>query len=142
MRSGGKSGEKATVDNTTLGTPSGKLLTIGGTRAMEELARRGILAILTGHIHDAFDLHQPTPAGPLRMIGAGTLSQRIRSSPPSFNTLAIDDAGISVCVRNLGDVPTPAMQIASVPENALPPRQPGEPIAPVGTVPEHDPPVH
>lgn len=122
--------------------PSGKRLTIGGTRAMEELARRGILAILTGHIHDAFDLTQPTPAGPLRMIGAGTLSRRIRSSPPSFNTLTIDQAGISVSVRNLGDVPTPAMQIASVPENALPPREPGEPVAPVGTVPEYDPPVH
>ncbi len=120
----------------------GKRLTIGGSRAMEELARRGILAILSGHVHDAFDIEQPTPAGPLRMIGAGTLSKRIRSSPPSFNELTVDEAGIRVTVRNLEDVPTPAMQIATVPENALPPRQPADPVAPVGTVPTVDPPVH
>ena len=45
-------------------------------------------------------------------------------------------------VRNLEHVPTPAMQIDDVPENALPPRQPGEPVAPVGTGPAEDPPVH
>ena len=122
--------------------PHGKRLTINGTRAMEELARRGVLAILTGHVHDAFDIEQPTPAGPLRMIGAGTLSKRIRSSPPSFNELTIDEAGIHVCVRNLEQVPTPAMQIGAVPENALPPRQPEDPVAPIGTVPTVDPPVH
>jgi 3',5'-cyclic AMP phosphodiesterase CpdA len=120
----------------------GKRLTIGGTRAMEELARRGVLAVLTGHVHDAFDLVEETAAGPLRMIGAGTLSRRIRSSPPSFNELTIDDAGVTVDVRNLEHVPTPAMQIGAVPENALPPRDPADPVAPVGTVPEHDPPVH
>lgn len=122
--------------------PKGKRLTIGGTRAMEELARRGVLAVLTGHVHDAFDIEQPTAAGPLRMIGAGTLSQRIRSTPPSFNELTIDDAAISVTVRNLEHVPTRAMQIEAVPENALPPRDPADPVAPVGTVPVYDPPVH
>ena len=76
------------------------------------------------------------------MIGAGTLSKRIRSSPPSFNQLTLTDAGIAVTVRNLEAVPTAAMQIAQVPENALPPRQPDDPVAPVGTVPAHDPPVH
>lgn len=122
--------------------PHGKRLTINGGAAMAELAKRNILAILTGHVHDAFDLDQPTPAGNLRMIGAGTLSQRIRSSPPSFNELTISDGRIAVTVRNVEAVPTPAMQIAKVPENALPPRQPTDPVAPVGTVPEHDPPVH
>ncbi len=122
--------------------PDGKRLTIGGTRAMEELARRGVLAILTGHVHDAFDIVQPTAAGPLRMIGAGTLSRRIRSSPPGFNALSISGDGISVCVRNLEDVPTRAMQIDAVPEDAMPPREPGEPVAPVGRVPAEDPPVH
>ncbi len=122
--------------------PDGKRLTIGGTRAMEELARRGVLAILTGHVHDAFDIVQPTAAGPLRMIGAGTLSRRIRSSPPGFNALSISGDGISVCVRNLEHVPTRAMQIDAVPEDAQPPREPGEPVAPVGRVPAEDPPVH
>ncbi|QGN55102.1 metallophosphoesterase [Novosphingobium sp. Gsoil 351] len=122
--------------------PRGKRLTINGGAAMAELAKRDILAILTGHVHDAFDLDQPTPSGRLRMIGAGTLSKRIRSSPASFNELTITDAGIAVTVRNVEAVPTRAMQIGRVPENALPPRQPADPVAPVATVPEHDPPVH
>jgi 3',5'-cyclic AMP phosphodiesterase CpdA len=122
--------------------PRGKRLTIGGAKAMEELAQRGVFAILTGHVHDAFDLDQSTPAGSLRMIGAGTLSKRIRSTPPSFNVLRVGDHGIKVEVRNLTDVPTHEMQIAQVPENALPPRQPEDPVAPVGHVPVEDPPVH
>ncbi|KPH57468.1 metallophosphoesterase [Novosphingobium sp. ST904] len=120
----------------------GKLLTINGTHAMEVLAGRKVMAILSGHIHDAFDLTAETPAGPLRMIGAGTLSKRIRSTPPSFNEITIDGNEIRVVARNLEQVPTPAMQIDEVPENALPPRTPGEPVAPVGAVPPVDPPVH
>jgi 3',5'-cyclic AMP phosphodiesterase CpdA len=123
-------------------SPRGKRLTINGSETMTALAQRGILAILTGHVHDAFDLTQETPAGPLRMIGAGTLSRRVRSTPPSFNELTIDAAGIQVCVRNLEHVPTPAMQIDKVPPNAEPPRDPDEPVAPVGAVPAEDPPVH
>jgi len=120
----------------------GNALTRNGSRALAELARRGVAAVLSGHVHDAFDLIHPTPEGPVRMIGAGTLSLRTRSTPPSFNDLRIDGADIHVTVRNLEAVPTPAMQIEDVPENALPPRQPGEPVAPVGAVPEVDPPVH
>ncbi|MGH6786607.1 MAG: metallophosphoesterase family protein [Novosphingobium sp.] len=122
--------------------PRGKLLTIGGQRAMEALAGRRVLAVLSGHVHDAFDLTAKTPAGPLRMIGAGTLSRRIRSSPPSFNAIEIDGDAVTVTVRNLEAVPTPEMQIDAVPENALPPRQPEDPVAPVATVPAVDPPVH
>ena len=122
--------------------PHGKRLTINGGAAMAELAKRSILAILTGHVHDAFDLDQATPAGKLRMIGAGTLSQRIRSSPPSFNQLTITPEGIAVTVRNIGAVPTREMQIGQVPANALPPRESDDPVAPVGTVPIWDPPVH
>ena len=126
--------------------PYGKRLTINGEATMAELARRNVLAILTGHVHDAIDIDQPTPAGNLRMIGAGTLSKRIRSSPPSFNQLTITETGIgadiAVTVRNLEAVPTAAMQIGQVPENALPPRESGDPVAPVGTIPTWDPPVH
>jgi 3',5'-cyclic AMP phosphodiesterase CpdA len=120
----------------------GKLLTINGTRAMEVLAGRGVAAVLSGHIHDPFDLTVDTPAGPLRMIGAGTLSRRIRSTPPSFNEIVIDGPRIRVTARNLEHVATPDMQIRQVPENALPPRQSGDPVAPVGAVPPVDPPVH
>lgn len=120
----------------------GKLLTINGTRTMEVLAGRQVMAVLSGHIHDPFDLTAETSAGPLRMIGAGTLSQRIRSTPPSFNEIVIDGDALHVKARNLEHVATPDMQIDKVPENALPPRQPGEPVAPIATVPPVDPPVH
>jgi hypothetical protein len=76
------------------------------------------------------------------MIGAGTLSQRIRSTPQSFNEITWDGERLDVRVRSIADVPTPAMQVAEVPEDALPPREPDEPVAPVGTVPRVDPPVH
>ena len=122
--------------------PHGKRLTINGGATMAQLAKRDILAILTGHVHDAFDLDQATVAGNLRMIGAGTLSQRIRSSPPSFNQLTITPEGIAVTVRNVEAVPTADMQIGQVPANALPPRESDDPVAPVGTVPTWDPPVH
>jgi 3',5'-cyclic AMP phosphodiesterase CpdA len=120
----------------------GKALTRGGDRALAELASRNVLAVLSGHVHDPFDLIKDTPNGPVRMIGAGTLSRRIRSTPPSFNELTFAGGTITVRVRNLEHVPTPDMQIDAVPENALPPRTEGEPIAPVSAVPEVDPPVH
>lgn len=120
----------------------GRALTRGGEAALTALAARGVAAVLSGHVHDAFDLVQQTAAGPIRMIGAGTLSQRIRSTPPSFNQLAIAGGVIDVRVRNLEAVPTPDMQIPAVPPDALPPRSPGEPVAPVGAVPPVDPPVH
>lgn len=120
----------------------GTALTRRGKRALEELARRKVLAVLSGHVHDPFDLIEQTAAGPIRMIGAGTLSQRIRSTPPSFNDIVIDGRSVHVEVRNLAHVATPDMQIRDIPENALPPRRPEEPVSPVGTVPPVDPPVH
>ncbi|MBB4614462.1 metallophosphoesterase family protein [Novosphingobium taihuense] len=120
----------------------GKALTRGGDRALAELASRNVLAVLSGHVHDPFDLIHPTVNGPVRMIGAGTLSQRVRSTPPSFNELTLEGETIAVRVRNLEHVPTRDMMIDDVPENALPPRNEGEPVAPVGAVPAFDPPVH
>ena len=120
----------------------GTALTRGGERALEALARRGVLAVLSGHVHDAFDLQHPTAAGPVHMIGAGTLSRRIRSTPPSFNELTIAGREVTVRVRNLEAVPTSAMLIPDVPPDAMPPRAEDEPVAPVGAVPAEDPPVH
>ena len=122
--------------------PRGQLLTIGGTAAMTALAGRGVEAVLSGHVHDPFDLSVQTDNGPLRMIGAGTLSKRIRSTPASYNELTVTGDAISVQVRNFEQVPTDQMQIGAVPKDALPPREPGEPVAPVGAVPPVDPPVH
>lgn len=120
----------------------GKALTRGGSRALAALASRNVCAVLSGHVHDPFDLIHPTPNGPVRMIGAGTLSQRVRSTPPSFNELTLKDGDIKVRVRNLEHVPTRDMQIDDVPENAMPPRLQGEPVAPIGAVPEVDPPIY
>ncbi len=121
----------------------GTALTRHGHRALEELAKRSkVLGVLSGHVHDPFDLTAQTDFGPVRMIGAGTLSKRLRSTPPSFNELIIDGRTITVRARNLEEVATIDMLIDDVPENALPPRLPGEPVATVGHVPEIDPPVH
>lgn len=121
---------------------AGTALTHGGSNALAELARRPVLAVLSGHVHDAFDIVENTPNGPVRMIGAGTLSKRTRSTPPSFNELTWDGAALHVRVRNLEDVRTRDMQIDDVPEDARPPREPGEPVAPVRQIPRTDPPVH
>ena len=120
----------------------GTALTRGGTRALAELARRKVAAVLTGHVHDAFDIMQDTVNGPVRMIGAGTLSHRIRSTPASFNELTVAGGDIQVEVRNRESAQSRAMMIDEVPEDAMPPRTPGEPVAPVNRVPLVDPPVH
>jgi len=120
----------------------GTALTRGGNNALAELAKRNVLAVLSGHVHDAFDLMRETPHGTVRMIGAGTLSQRLRSSPPSFNELSVTPDSISVIVRNLEQVPSADMQIREIPEDAMPPRAEGEPVAPIGRVPAEDPPVY
>lgn len=120
----------------------GTALTRHGEQALTELARRKVLGVLSGHVHDPFDIAEPTPAGEVRMIGAGTLSKRLRSTPPSFNEITWDGATLTVTARNLERVPTREMQIADVPADALPPRSADEPVAPIHRVPPVDPPVH
>ena len=61
--------------------------TRGGKQALAALAQAGAHAVLSGHVHDAFDLAVETAGGPIRMIGAGTLSQRLRATRPSYNRL-------------------------------------------------------
>ncbi len=61
--------------------------TRGGRRALAALARAGADAVLSGHVHDAFDLALEAEGLPVRLIGAGTLSQRLRATPPSYNRL-------------------------------------------------------
>src|SRR6187399_2985768 len=63
----------------------GTALTYNGFKALCALAKRPVLAVLSGHVHDPFDIMEETLDGPVRMIGAGTLSLRLRSTPPSFN---------------------------------------------------------
>lgn len=100
--------------------PSGRRLTINGEAAMAALAGRKVAAVLTGHVHDPFDLVQETAAGPLRMIGAGTLSTRLRSSPASYNRIVIGPQGIAVTARNRAHQSTAAVQVDKVPTGPLP----------------------
>jgi 3',5'-cyclic AMP phosphodiesterase CpdA len=74
--------------------------TRGGKQALAALATAGAHAVLSGHVHDAFDLEVETPGGMIRMIGAGTLSQRLRATRPSYNRLEwtlSDGLAVEVC---------------------------------------------
>ena len=79
----------------------GSALTRGGERALAALAQRGVLGVLSGHVHDAFDIVHQTAYGPVRMIGAGTLSQRVRTTPAGFNELTLTQGALSVEVRTM-----------------------------------------
>ena len=78
--------------------------TRGGGAALSALAAAGADAVLTGHVHDPFDICHPGTVGEVRLIGAGTLSERVRESPPSFNEIRIGSA-IETIARRMGDVP-------------------------------------
>jgi len=77
----------------------GTALTRNGGEALEELARRKVLGVISGHVHDPFDIVEQSANGPVRMIGAGTLSQRLRASQPSFNELRWDGERLEVVAR-------------------------------------------
>lgn len=69
--------------------------TIRGDIAFEELAAAGASAVLTGHVHFPFDQIRSRGNFPMRMIGAGTLSTRIRrAAAPSYNVVRIDASGL------------------------------------------------
>ncbi|MFV0645110.1 MAG: metallophosphoesterase family protein [Sphingomonadaceae bacterium] len=76
-----------------------KLLTYGGQKAMEALSHRPVAAVLSGHVHYPFDRTVDTGSGALRMIGAGTLSQRLRKAPPGFNELIWDGVALQLQER-------------------------------------------
>ena len=58
--------------------------------------------MLSGHVHDPFDRIVDAGGVPIRMIGAGTLSQRLRATAPSFNRLEWSGGQLSVTVRQQG----------------------------------------
>lgn len=78
--------------------------TRGGGEALAALAAAGADVVLTGHVHDPFDIRHVIAGSEVRLIGAGTLSERLRDSPPSFNEIRID-AGIETIARRMGDAP-------------------------------------
>ena len=86
------------VEADTQGTAS----TRGGKAALAALAAAGAHAVLTGHVHDPFDLAIEAGGRSIRMIGAGTLSERLRTTAPSFNVLTAVDGKLDVAVRRYG----------------------------------------
>lgn len=86
------------VDADTVGSGS----TRGGKRALAALARAGADAVLSGHVHDPFDMTLEADGLPIRLIGAGTLSQRLRATPPSYNRLEWSaDDGLHVAPQTM-----------------------------------------
>ena len=63
--------------------------TIRGDMAFAELAAAGASAVLSGHVHLPFDMERSRANHAMRMIGAGTLSTRLRGAGPSFNEVTI-----------------------------------------------------
>ncbi len=62
--------------------------TIGGERAFAAIAIAGADAVLSGHVHIPFDTVRAAHGQKARMIGAGTLSTRLRhGAPPSYRVI-------------------------------------------------------
>lgn len=76
-----------------------------GAEAIAALAEAGADAVLTGHVHDAFDIEHRVAGTTIRMIGAGTLSERTRADPPSFNEIRIADGAFDVVCRKMTPQP-------------------------------------
>jgi 3',5'-cyclic AMP phosphodiesterase CpdA len=66
-----------------------------GAAAAHRLAEGGVDLILTGHVHNPFAIPLPYGDEKTYAVGAGTLSLRLRGTPPSFNDILIEPG----CVR-------------------------------------------
>jgi len=75
--------------------------TRGGRAALEALAKAGAHAVLTGHVHDPFDIAHDIAGREVRLIGAGTLSERTRATRPSFNEIRIQGGDFATHVRTM-----------------------------------------
>ena len=73
--------------------------TLHGGEALALLAEAGADAVLSGHVHDAFDVAYHEAGRVVRLIGAGTLSERVRTTLPSFNELRIVAGALEVVPR-------------------------------------------
>ena len=83
----------------------GKAKTRRGAQALAALAQAGAAAVLTGHVHDPFDIAHDIDGKQIRMIGAGTLSERVRDTPPSYNEVRIKDGAFDVVLRTFDAAP-------------------------------------
>jgi len=82
-----------------------------GAEALAALVAAGADAVLTGHVHDAFDVEHRDGDAVVRMIGAGTLSERTRSTPPSFNEIRIENGAFEVVCRTMAPQPDEVLPV-------------------------------
>lgn len=87
------------------GGTKGTAKTWRGEEALAELAAAGAHAVLSGHVHDPFDVPVERAGRMVRMIGAGTLSVRTRNSPPGFNEIRIDGDRFETLARTHSSEP-------------------------------------
>ena len=85
------------------GGTKGTAKTRNGDEALSQLAAAGAHAVLSGHVHDPFDVPIDRNGWIIRMIGAGTLSKRTRKTPPAFNEIRIEGQGFETLVRRFGE---------------------------------------
>jgi 3',5'-cyclic AMP phosphodiesterase CpdA len=73
----------------------GKNPTVGGDAAFAALAAAGAHAIMSGHVHVPFDEIRTRNGNSARMIGAGTLSTRLRhGAPASWRVITCERGGV------------------------------------------------
>ena len=87
------------------GGTAGTARTRHGDKALTAFADAGVHAVLSGHVHDPFDVPVERHGWKMRMIGAGTLSIRTRSTPPAFNEIRIIGDRFETLSRALTDSP-------------------------------------
>ena len=87
------------------GGTTGTARTHRGDAAMTALADAGADAVLSGHVHDPFDVAIERDGRVVRMIGAGTLSKRTRKTPAAFNEIRIDGGRFETVSRTMSDAP-------------------------------------
>ena len=89
------------VDAGTVGTAK----TRNGPEALAALADAGAHAVLSGHVHDPFDVPWNRNGWTVRLIGAGTLSKRTRATPPAFNEIRIEGDRFETLARTQDPAP-------------------------------------
>jgi 3',5'-cyclic AMP phosphodiesterase CpdA len=85
-----------------------------GRQALEALAEARVHAVLSGHVHDPFDIPYDHDGWTVRLIGAGTLSKRTRASPPAFNEICVEPDRFETLLRTM--TPEPKVSLSETVE--------------------------
>jgi 3',5'-cyclic AMP phosphodiesterase CpdA len=86
-----------------------------GETASDLLAESPVRLLMTGHVHTPHAEQISSGAGSYLAVSAGTLSLRLRSSPPGFNVIDVDATGVKVSPLHLQEdafVPLPSRTFA------------------------------